>query len=143
MRKLKVSEHDLLFALENRVAGVTHYLDTETGDVVPVFTYNRELILAAVKENPSRYVRLAPQSGSQAYKAMIDFTRTVNRPDLRTKLEAALTQPSRFRLFRELLAEYQEEQARWRQFRGAAMLQALCDRLRESAIELVLVRSRC
>jgi len=138
VRKLKVSSRDLLFAFENRVAGVANYLDTETGEVLPAFTYNREQILAGVKKSPGRFVRLAPQSGAQAFKAMADFTRTVSRPALREQLEAALKEPYRFRTFRLILKEQEGERDRWHQFRGAMMVQVLSERLKGAGIDLVL-----
>ena len=140
MRQLKVSQRDLLFAIENRVAGVANYLDTETGEVMPAFSYNRDQILAGVKKSPGRYVRLAPQSGAQAFKAMEDFTRTVSRAELREQLEAALKEPHRFRTFRLILKEHEGEESRWHQFRGAMMVQALRERLKEAGIELVLTK---
>ena len=63
MRVIRVSTRDLLFAMENRVPGTTHYLNTETGEVVPVFGYNREQILAEIRQFPKRYVRLTLQVG--------------------------------------------------------------------------------
>ena len=106
MRTLKASSRDLLFALENRVPGTTHYLDTETGEVIPVFSYNREKILADVQLHPNRFVRLAPQSGRDGYHVMEEFTRTVSRArKLRARLEAALKDEHVFREFRAAVDE--------------------------------------
>jgi hypothetical protein len=142
VRTVKVSRHDLLFALDNRAPGVTHYLDTDTGEVVPVFPYNRNQILAAMKEKPGRYVRLAPQSGSQGYNAMEEFTRTVSRAELREKLTATLQQKNRFRAFREVVEQEPTETARWRQFRSQVMVQHLQERLKAADIELALVSDK-
>jgi hypothetical protein len=136
VRTLTVERRDLFFALSNRVPGVANFLDTETGDVVPVFTYNREIILAAVKQSPGRYVRLAPQSGSQAYEAMVAFCRTVSQPELRAELEQAVAAPGRFRAFRTALEAHPAEAARWQNFRAAAMTQHLSERLLRQGIEL-------
>ena len=83
VRVLRVSTRDLLFAMENRVPGTTHYLNTETGEVVPVFGFNRDQILAEIRQFPKRYMRLAPQAGRSGYNAMVEFARTVSRPELR------------------------------------------------------------
>jgi hypothetical protein len=142
MRELRVSERDLVFALENRVAGVSHYLDTESGEVVPVFTYNREQILAAARASPGRYLRLAPQSGTHAFKAMEDFARSVSRSELRARLEAALKEEAKFKSFRHAVETDPAELDRWHRFRRAALVQAVRERLSETGVQLLLVPDR-
>jgi hypothetical protein len=138
VRELTVLAKDLFFALQNRAEGIPHYLDTETGEVVPVFSYNRDRLLAEIRAVPGRYVRIAPLSGRQGYAAMEEFTRTVVSPPLRARLDAALQSENVFRSFRAALADYPEELTRWREFRTDAVTQGLRDRLRELGIELVL-----
>jgi hypothetical protein len=136
MRTITVSTRDLLFAIENRAPGVTHYLDKTSGDVMPVFSYNREQILAAIKKEPDRYLRLAPQSGSQGYKAMADFTRTVRNVELRRKLEAALNAKNAFHNFRAVIDTEPTEQTRWLRYRGQQLVEHVRERLRASDIEM-------
>jgi hypothetical protein len=142
VRVLKVSSRDLLFALENRVPGTTHYLDTESGEVVPVFSYNRDKILSDIRAAPGRFVRLAPQSGRDGYKAMEDFARTVPAEWLRLKLEAALKGPNVFRQFRDAIKEDGTEWPRWQQFHRDGIIRHLREKLVADGISLNLLRDR-
>ena len=139
MRELKVSTRDLLFAMENRVPGTTHYLNTETGEVVPAFGFNRDQILAEIRQFPKRYVRLPPLSGRSGYTTMVEFTRTVSRPELRTQLEAALNEPGVYRRFRAVLKDEPRENARWQQFRGEKVAGRLRKRLEAEGIAIELI----
>ncbi len=139
MRVLKVSTRDLLFAMENRVPGTTHYLNTETGEVVPVFGFNRDRILSEVRQYPKRWLRLPPQSGRDGYQAMAEFCRTVSRPELRAQLEAALSGPGVFRRFRAALKAERYEHDRWQQFRGEKVAGHLRKRLEADGITIELV----
>lgn len=139
MRTVKVPARDLLFALDNRVPGTPHYLDSETGEVVPVFGFNRDRILSDIRSQPGRYFRIAPQSGRHGYAAMEEFTKTVSRPELRERLSAALKEQNVFRGFRSVLDEEPAEMERWLQFRTEGMIETLRARLREAGIELELV----
>jgi hypothetical protein len=139
LRTIKVSTHDLLFALTNRMPDTSHYLDAETGEVVPAFSFNRDRILAMVKADTDRYMRIAPQSSGKGYETMKRFTETVSRVALREKLEAALKEQSAFRNFRAVLREAPSENRRWQSFRIETMSRSLRARLKEKGIELGLV----
>jgi len=138
VRTLVVSERDLFFALTNQVPGTTHYLDLETGEVIPVFGHNREAILERVRREPERLLRLAPQSGRHGYETMVEFTHTVSQPGLRGQLQAALVRERPFRHFREVLRELPAEQRRWQQFRAMVTTRSLCEKLRALDVELEL-----
>jgi len=139
VRTVRVSERDLLFALENRVPGTPHYLDAETGEVVPVFSYNRTQMLEQIRTQPGRFFRLAPQSGRQGYAAMESFVKTVSDPVLRERLTAAIKEQNVFREFRAVLDEKPAEMRRWQQFRSESLTHSLRDRLKEAGIELELI----
>lgn len=136
MRTLVVSERDLFFALTNQLPGTTHYLDLETGEVIPVFGHNREVILERVRHEPNRLLRLAPQSGRRGYETMAEFTHTVSQSGLRTRLEAALAGERPFRRFREILRDLPAEQRRWQQFRALVTTRVLREKLAALGIEL-------
>ena len=125
--------------MENRVPGTTHYLNSETGDVIPVFGFSRDQILAEIRQFPKRYVRLAPQAGRSGYTAMVEFARTVSRPELRSELEAALNGPGVYRRFRAALKNEPREYARWQQFRGEKVAGRLRKRLEAEAITIELI----
>jgi len=125
--------------MENRVPGTTHYLNTETGDVIPVFGFNRDQILAEIGQFPKRYVRLPPQAGRSGYTAMVEFTRTVSRSELHAELEAALNGPGVYRRFRAALKNEPREYARWQQFRGEKVAGRLLKRLEADGIAIELI----
>jgi hypothetical protein len=139
VRVIRVSTRDLLFAMENRVPGTTHYLNTETGEVVPVFGFNRDRILAEVRQFPKRYLRLPPISGRSGYNSMVEFARTVSRPELRAQLEAALDGRGVYRRFREVLKAESREYDRWQQFRGEMVAGRLRKRLEADGIAIELI----
>lgn len=139
MRKLRVSERDLLFALTNQMQETAHYLDLETGEVIPVFTYNREEILTMIRQQPARYLRLAPQSARESQEMLRGFIRTVSRADLKTQLLAALQERHVFARFRQVLARFPRELKRWHNYRMMVLTEPLRRRLRERGLELILI----
>lgn len=139
MRKLYVSERDLLFALTNQMQEIAHYLDLETGDVIPVFGFNRDEILRQVKDSPKRFIRLVPQTTRQGVEMMQRFIETVSRPEVREKLASAIQEGRVFSRFREVLKEIPDEFRRWQQFRIMVLTEPLKEKLRCQEIELVLV----
>lgn len=139
MRKVFVQERDLLFALTNQMPKTAHYLDLETGDVIPVFTFNRTEILVRVREEPERYIRLVPQTKSEGLRMMQRFIATVSRQDLKKKLTGALNEGRKFARFRAVLSAEPEEFKRWQQFRMMVLTEPLKRSLQERGWELVLV----
>jgi len=121
------------------VPGTTHYLNSETGEVVPVFGFNRDQILAEIRQFPKRYVRLAPQAGRTGYNAMVEFARTVSRPELRADLEAALDGHGVYRRFRAVLKKEPRESHRWHQFHGEKVAGRLRKRLEADGIAIELI----
>ena len=139
MRKLRVAARDLMFALRNRVPGTSHYLDTETGEVVPVFSFNRDKVLAEVKSEPDRFFRLAPESSRRGWEIMQAYIATVSRDGLRAELEEAVKGEHAFRRFREVLKVYPSEQTRWHRFRTDSTARPVRERLEKWGVELELV----
>lgn len=128
-----------MFALSNRAPGTAHYLDTTTGEVIPLFVFNREKVLEMVMSEPKRYVRLAPQPGAEGFRVMQEFIKTVSRPALREELTSAISGERAFARFRRAIKAHQTEHRRWLQFQGMMTARVLCERLREHGIELRLV----
>lgn len=139
MRIIKVAARELLFALTNRMPETTHYLDTSTGEVMPAFSFNRDRVLALVRAEPERYVRIPPQSAGMGYEMMKRFAATVTKQDLRARLEAALAGKNVFREFRAVLKTVPAEYRRWRRFRIETMSEPLRARLKAKDVELVIL----
>jgi hypothetical protein len=139
VKKLPVLERDLLFAMTNQMQDIAHYLDLETGDVIPVFGYNRSEILSRVKENPGRFIRLVPQTAGQGIEMMQRFIETVKRKDLRARLSMAIKEGKVFSKFRTVLVNFPDEFKRWQRFRVMFITANLRERLRQNGIELELI----
>ncbi|MEO0005247.1 MAG: UPF0158 family protein [candidate division WOR-3 bacterium] len=139
MRKLIVLERDILFALTNQMRDISHYLDLETGDVIPVFSYNREAILTQIKAEPARFVRIMPQTSRHGREMMNRFVETVKRPDLKARLKAAIKSDRAFSRFRRVLLNFPDEFKHWQRFRVMFLTEPLKIKLREQGIELILV----
>ncbi len=131
-----------MFALTNRLAGTTHYLDTETGEVMPVFSFNRDRILSEMRSQPGRYVRLAPQTGAEGIHIMAEFVRTVSRPELRAQLSSAIAGERPFSRFRSILRNVEPEYRRWLQFRATLSVCSIRENLLSRGIQLELVRDQ-
>ncbi len=145
MRKLSVYQRDLLFALAHQIQETAHYLDIETGEVIPVFSFNRNEILALIKQNPARYIRLVPQTTKEGREMIQQFIATVSRADLKARLSQAISTGRIFSQFRAVLMDFPEELKRWHQFRIMVLTEPLKRKLLEEGIELVLVNDeeRC
>ena len=138
MMEIHVSGRDLLFVLDNRMPGTNHYLDTTTGEVIPVFSYNQNRILKQVKAEPDRFLRLAPKSGRSGYQIMKDFVATVADGNMRARLEKTLDDEHAFRAFRAAIKAAPAESRRWRRYRTDMMVDDLRKRLEERDIRLKL-----
>lgn len=139
MRKLTVLERDLLFALTNQMQDTAHYLDLETGEVIPVFSFNRDQILAKIKEHPSRFIRLVAQPKRLGRDMMQRFIETVRKPELKAQLIAALKERRPFSRFRAVLQDYPREFQRWQNFRTLFITANLRERLFRQGINLEVV----
>lgn len=133
-----MSARDLLFALRNRMPRTVHYLDTETGEVIPVFGFNRDKLLSRVRTDRARYLRLAPESSRRGYEIMLRFISLVGDREIRLALEEAAAGTHAFRRFRELLEQWPEEKLRWQRFRAEMTAEPLKQKLAEAGIELEL-----
>lgn len=113
-----------------------HYLDTSTGEVIPVFSFNRERILAMIKAEPNRFVRIAPQTPAKELTIMKRFATTVANQELRAKLVSALDNQNPFRAFRQTLRDSKAEYQRWCQCRLEGLSESLRARLKEKGVLL-------
>jgi hypothetical protein len=136
--KITISARDMVFALRNRMPGTTHYLDTTTGQIIPAFAYNRTRLLASVRAERDRYMRLAPESSRRGYEIMRDFIGTISREERRRRFEDAVAGENAFRNFREVLDELPAEKKRWERYRAEMMGARIREKLREMGIEMEL-----
>ncbi len=138
MKKLKVDQKDLFFAFENRMPETTHYLNLETGEIMPVFVFNRTRVLEEIKREPNRYIKIKPLTTKNSFQIMKDYIETVPKPKIRQELKAALTKKGAFRNFRTCIEKYPEEKEHWLEFKRNAVLNYIRTWLKEFDVELEL-----
>ncbi len=135
-RKLPIDWSELLLAWETASPEINYYLDLETGEVVMV-TGEAEHYLDEVLDEPledwmeemlqqarqveegygTRYVSVPKADSREGYRDMEDFIATVRDQRLQERLERAIAGRGAFRRFKDVLAEYPDERARWFAFK--------------------------
>jgi hypothetical protein len=121
MLKLRVDLPMLCLALEDGSGMQKYYLDSQTGEVIPIssgsefsddFDSNQEME-DAIECDPTRYIRVPNISSREAYENMEEFIETLGDPNLKEKLYIAIDGPGAFRRFKDVLISYPEERERW------------------------------
>ena len=136
MKKLSIDQKDLFFAFENRMPETNHYLNLETGEIIPVFSFNRKKILAEIEKNPDKYVKITPIGSRGGVQIMKDYIETVPKPQIRKELKEALTKKGAFRGFRAVIDKYPTEKEHWIEFKRNSTLKQIKDWLARFDIEL-------
>lgn len=139
MRNIRVLARDLVFALQGRARGTVHYLDLQTGEIMPVFGFNRERVINTVRADPPRYMRIAPRTARHDYEVMARFVETVDDDRLRERLRAAVTGENVFARFRAEIETVPAERTRWERYRAEATTAHLRNKLLETGIEVELI----
>lgn len=139
MKKLVIDQKDLYFAFENRMPETNHYLNLETGEILPVFSFNRGKILTEMDKNPDKYVKIMPLGSRGGVQIMKDYIETVPKPLIRQELKEALSKKGAFRGFRAVIDKYPTEKEHWVEFKRNATLKQIKDWLAEFGIELEFV----
>jgi len=138
MKRLIVDQKDLFFAFENRMPEINHYLNLETGEIIPVFSFHREKILEQMKKEPDKYLRIKPISTKNSFQIMKDYIETVPVPKIRKELQEALAKKGAFRSFRAVIDKYSKEKEHWVEFKRNSTLKQIKDWLAEFGVELEL-----
>jgi hypothetical protein len=139
MKKLSIDQKDLFFAFENRMPETNHYLNLETGEIIPVFGFNREKLLDEIKTNPKKYIKIKPFSTKNSFQIMKDYIEMVPVPKIREELQEALLKKGAFRSFRAIIDKYTDEKQHWVEFKRNATLKQIKDWLAGFDIELEFV----
>ncbi len=130
MRDLPVDLDEIALGMDEDPNVGTWYLNVETGETY-LFLESDELDFDGedppdwmdeasrkaaheIEEGDARWVEIPHTSGHDAWRVMADFADTVGDDFLRTRLADALDGRGAFRRFHRVLADYPEEQRRWR-----------------------------
>ena len=129
---VRVDFEELRFAMEDASYEHHYFLDTETGEVIPVSEYDddeesRQRLEAIDEAEPGRYLQVPRAESSDSYEDMQEFIDTVSDKPLQQLLEVAIHGKGAFRRFKDVLARDPAEQQRWFAFR----MERLNTRVRE------------
>jgi uncharacterized protein UPF0158 len=106
---------DLVTALEDH-SGLEWYLDTKTGDVLPVSDDADDDLLPVPREElveSDRFTFIEPLESRLGWDEMRDFAGRVEDRRLRELLDVALAGKGAFGRFKAVLADHPEKRARW------------------------------
>jgi hypothetical protein len=143
MSRLKIDLGDLFLALETSGDEIRHYIDLQTGDVIPVFenTYlpgDAEYVDIDEMEDNPRYRYIEPVSSHDAYRWMSGFAHAVLDPALRARLTTALERSHPFRSFKDALLSASDARQLWFEFHEARLREYAKDWLESAGISAEL-----
>jgi len=160
MKKLKVDFGEIAIGMEDFSRDINeYYLDLETGEVLVISSdalrrvedeeagddeglsdwIKEDIDLAKniLFEDPERYAHIPEWSSYKGYNLMVEFAERVEDEGLREKLAIALDGKGAFRRFKNVLANYPEEEQRWFSFREKRIEEEVIDWLNSIGIEPV------
>jgi len=136
MKRLRINLDEVVEAMDNIDRDtIDFYLDTQTGDVLPVNkdfldeildeeeeTANeweaeaRELARKIEEDEGEQYEWIPKADSSEAYRLMEDFIDTVPDPKQRKRLAEAIAGKGAFRRFKDTLLDYPATREKWFEF---------------------------
>lgn len=147
LRKLKIDFEELLLALEGfgEPLGepIENYLDTETGEVIPLhddFDDAAELRERIDADLGDRYRSIEPLESHESFRIMEDFAASLPESRLQPRLFDALSRNKPFRHFRDIVHADLALRDQWFAFRDDALAQHARDWLEALGIEAELLR---
>ena len=143
MKKVKISLSDLINVFDSASQEERQYLDTKTGEIIIIFDEALSGIDDSKLEEKIeagfnvRYFAIPRQDSHEDYRAMADFTRTIEDKNFQEKLEIALDGSGAFRRFKNVLSNYPQERERWFAFKNERIKDRVLEWLHASDLELV------
>ena len=126
-KTLKVNLDELCSAMEDSSYENNYYLDLKTGEILLISDYmddeETENLRASIEEDYRSYERIPRVESYEGYDDMEDFITTVKDEHLAELLEVAINGKGAFRRFKDVLANYPEENDRWFCFKDERMEQ--------------------
>jgi hypothetical protein len=112
---MRIDWEGLIVAFESRSHQITHFFDSQTGDVEQVLEREAERH-AEMKGNP-RYIALPRDGGERSLGDLRDFLPHCQDAECRRRLEASLGIDAAAAAYREILLSYPKEEAHFFQFK--------------------------
>jgi hypothetical protein len=158
MKKLKVDIDEIAFTMEtsDEFESITLF-DTETGEIVSIPNelmsavesndeeamqdlpdWEKDLIEIAeniCNDESGRFVDIPRKPLYEAYNLMVEFAGSVKNKRLREKLEIALDGKGAFRRFKNVIADYPDEEKKWFAFKDKRMREDVIEWLYDLGIE--------
>lgn len=158
MKKLKVDLDEIAFTMEtsDEFESITLF-DTETGEIVSIPNelmsavesddeealqdlpdWEKDLIGTAesiVNNEGGRYADIPRKPSYEAYNLMVEFTSSVTNKNLKEKLDIALDSKGAFRRFKNVIADYPDEEKRWFAFKDKKLREEVVEWLNDLGIE--------
>ena len=138
-KKLRIDFEELLLAFEGFPSEeIEHYLDTETGEIIPLhddFDDAEELrdrIDAGLGE---RYRRIEMMEPHESFRIMEDFAASLPESPLKSRLFEALSRNKPFRRFKDVVHSDLAVRDQWFAFRDDALARYAQDWLESLGIE--------
>ena len=133
MRELNIDWTALHGAFQMPVPDVRCYLSLTDGLVVKLPPGDPGF--ATVQANKSDYVVVDAIPSRIQYQWVDEFVATIEDPDLKIRVEAAINGKGAFRRFKDILLTSPEERRRWFEYRDQKMRQRIVEWVREKGIE--------
>jgi hypothetical protein len=142
---LRIDTGDLIDAIESSNDGLGHYLDLQTGDVIPVQLDAfgpgdpEYAETEAVANDEVRYRAIEPISSRDGWRFMRDFAQDVADPDVRERLLDAIHGSGAFGRFKRVLSYHDQLRAAWFRFRDERLLECAREWLASENVDAELV----
>lgn len=148
-RQVPIDWVDLEMAFVSRMDDWASYLDLRTGKVQAVSTSSLDMDDDALGDEEEALsaeaidaglaqgwlLPIEPVESSEEYRWMVEFAASVGDPRLRELLEVALDGRGAFRRFKDVLARWPQERARWFAFHDECLRDAMQEWLAAHEIE--------
>ncbi|MFW5921479.1 MAG: UPF0158 family protein [Polyangiales bacterium] len=137
VREVPIAWEALEDAFENNAPEVHSYLHLETGEVIRIVDGIADPEMHQRIMEDSTYMQIDPVSSREQYRWMERFITTVDDPELRHQLIAAIDGKGAFRRFKDVLMSYPVERERWFTFRSERLRACMEAWLQAHGIEAV------
>jgi hypothetical protein len=131
-QRIAVDPGELSWAREDHHAEHLHYLDLDTGEVLP----DHEDVAVG-----PRCLEVPKPEPGEGYRDMADFIDTVADVTTRAMLSVAIRGPGAFRRFKDVLLEFPGERERWFGFKDARTRGRLEEWLADEDVEVEWVEA--
>ena len=133
MREINIDWTALHGAFQMPVPDVRAYLSLVDGSVLKLPPGDPGF--ATVQMNKADYALVEPIPSRIQYQWVDEFVLSIEDPDLKARVEAAINGKGAFRRFKDILLTIPDERRRWFEFRDQKMRQRIEEWVREQGVD--------